>query len=225
MSRIGAILGRALDAWFRRPALPGGASAIAPEVLDESQNRCGRARVMTVFSPIQPWNRRPGGTWLVRAIFFFARRALRDGASDITRLSFIHFARWGIVRRIPDLGQPRERLRQPLFMFESNYNGTFDEYIDAFANILTAGMGKFWGTSYGFPNPLPVTRFIEYIHANELVADHYYSAYPTATTTMIVLARDLERHIVDLRTDAEALSPEQFAARYEALLTSQQRNL
>jgi len=225
MSRLTEAAQAALHAFFRRRALPVGASVIASEVLDETINRCGRTRAMTVFTPIQPWYRWPGGTPVVRAVFWFARRSLKDGESDITRLSFIHFARWGIIQRIPKLGQPRERLRQPLFMFESNYNGSFDEYIDAFAHILTLGMTVFWGTSYGFPNPLPVTRFIEYIHANEFVAEHYYSAYPTATTTMIVSALELEKPHAALRNEAENLSPAEFVTCYEALLTAQQHNL
>ncbi len=100
----------------------------APGLLSEEPNRHGRTRAMTVFTPIRPWYRPPGGTLWVRMVFWFARRSLRR-PNTIQELSFIHFARWGILRRIPDHGQPRERLRQPLLMFQSNYNGTFDQYI------------------------------------------------------------------------------------------------
>lgn len=202
-----------------------GASSVAPETLDDTLNRCGRTRAMTVFTPIRPWYRPPGSTVWVRVVFWFARRSLRKSSGAIGRLSFIHFARWGIIRRIPELGQPRERLRQPLFMFESNYNGTFDQYIDSFANILTKGMQLFWGSSYGFPSPKPVARFIEYIHANEFVAQHYYSAYPTATTTMIVSALALEETHETFRQTARSLSPEEFVAAYEQFLTDEQAEL
>lgn len=210
---------------FGRTVSPQGTSHVAPEVLDETLNRCGRTRAMTVFTPIRPWYRPPGSTLWVRVVFWFARRSVAKGPGDIERLSFIHFARWGIINRIPDLGQPPERLRQPLFMFESNYNGTFDQYIDAFASILTRGMNLFWGSSYGFPSPRPVTRFIEYIHANELVADHYYSAYPTATTTMVVSALELEGPHEVFRQAAQALGPEEFAAAFARFLSDQQARL
>lgn len=199
---------------------------IPPEVLDESLNHCGRARAMTIYTPIKPWYRPPGTSLWVRAVFWFVRRSLKkDGSGNIGKLSFIHFARWGIVRRIPDLGQPRERLRRPMFMFESNYNGSFDAYIDAFARILTKGMSLFWGSSYGFPKPIPVTRFINYIHANEFITSHYYSAYPTATTTMIVSALAFEKPHEDFRQAAPSRTPEQFAAAYKQFLTEQQDNL
>ena len=196
------------------------------DVLDETRNHCGRARAMTVFTAIRPWYMPPGGVWLVRLIFWFTRRSLaRSGTDLIDRLSFIHFARWGIVDRIPDLGQPREMLRQPLFMFESNYDGTFSEYIDSFGNILTSGMQLFWGTSYGFPTPQPTTRFMDYIRENELVADHYYSAYPTASTTMIVSALALDDSHRAFRIAASTLTDTDFPAALHAFLTNAQVNL
>ena len=39
-------------------------------------------------------------------------------------------------------------------------------------------MKGIWGTSYGFPGPIPVEPFKDYIRANEYVANHYYNAYP-----------------------------------------------
>ena len=52
-------------------------------------------------------------------------------------------------------------------------------------------MKVFWGTSYGFPQPLPTGPFKEYIKENELEASHFYSAYPQATTTMVLAALEL----------------------------------
>ena len=37
-------------------------------------------------------------------------------------------------------------------------------------------MTAFWGSSYGFPKPLPTAPFKAYIQANETEADHYYCA-------------------------------------------------
>lgn len=203
-----------------------GSYLIPPDVLNESLNHCGRARAMTIYTPIKPWYLPPGSTVWVRLVFWFVRGSLRrKGSGNIGRLSFIHFARWGIIRRIPDFGQPSERLRRPMFMFESNYNGSFDAYIDAFSHILTSGMTLFWGTSYGFPKPIPVTRFMDYIHANEFITSHYYSAYPTASTTMIVSALAFEPQHESFRQQAASLSPEEFAAAYKQFLTDEQDKL
>ncbi|HEV2773902.1 MAG TPA: hypothetical protein VGV57_13940 [Thermoleophilaceae bacterium] len=53
-------------------------------------------------------------------------------------------------------------------------------------------MTLFWGSSYGFPKPLPTGRFKRYIRRNEYEASHFYSAYPQATTTMVNAALTLD---------------------------------
>lgn len=187
-------------------------------------NQFGRVRAMTVFSPVRPWYRPPGGVLWLRVVFTVGR-AVTGGKSKIRQLSFIHFARWVIIRRFPDHGQPRDPVRRPLLMFESNYNGTFDQYIDAFSYILTRGMTAIWGTSYGFPGPLPVTPFKRYIRGNEFTVDHYYSAYPAATTTMIKSALALREPLRAFNLRAATLDPTQFAAEYRKLLTRAQDDL
>ncbi len=110
---------------------PGGAGEIPPDLLDEPEsNRHGRARAMTIFSPVRPWYRwPPGGALWLDLVFMVARtqdlvlKVIFPGRpGTIRELSFIHFARWIVIRRLPDHGQPRERRRQRLLMFESNYN-------------------------------------------------------------------------------------------------------
>ncbi len=216
----------------RELGTPGGGGEIPADVLDavsrspfSERNRCGRAQAMTVFSPVRPWYRRPPGGALWLDLFFGVASILPDRRSTIRDLSFIHFARWIVIRRLPDHGQPPERLRHPLLMFESNYNGTFDQYIDAFSNILTSGMSRIWGTSYGFPGPQPVAPFKAYIRANEFVAEHYYSAYPTATTTMITSALSLKKRLQALAVRAAKVSPDEFVDAYREFLTERQEDL
>src|SRR4051794_9913879 len=74
---------------------PRGAGEIPDEVLDTAPglpspepNRHGRARAMTVFSPVKPpWSRPPGGVlWLY--LMFLAGRVSPN--ATIRQLSFIH---------------------------------------------------------------------------------------------------------------------------------------
>jgi hypothetical protein len=86
-------------------------------------------------------------------------------------------------------------------------------------------MKAIWGTSFGFPGPLPVEPFKQYIRRNEFVANHYWSAYPGATTTEIVSAQRVEDALEGLRGRAATLGPEAFKAEYESFLTSVQGHL
>ncbi len=199
-------------------------------VRDEECNRAGRARAMTVFTPVRGWARLPSHAgvegkgvrvpgWPATEAVFLWVRANRTGLADIKKLSFIHFARWGIIRSIPDLGQGAEHLRRPLFMFESNYNGTFEQYIDAFSKVIGSGIQAFWFTSDGFPGPIPVQPFKEYIRANELVLDHYYCAYPVESATQVVAALELRSANQSLLAKAKDLDPEAFARALDTVLS------
>ena len=86
-------------------------------------------------------------------------------------------------------------------------------------------MAAFWGSSYGFPGPIPVEPFKAYIRKNEFVANHYWSAYPAATTTEIVSARRVAAALDDFQRRSAGLGPDAFAAAYRALLTDVQRDL
>jgi hypothetical protein len=186
-----------------------------------SRNADGQAIAITVFSTIKLWGR------AFLPVLFLVTRKVPKLTVTLRQLSFIHFARWTIVSKIPYNGPPQRkgRLRYPHMYFESNFNGGWEEYIDAFSHILARGMTAFWGSSYGFPKPLPTSPFKAYIQINETEADHYYSAYPDATSTMIQRALVLDEKLAKLKRDAARMEPEAFAAAYRRFLTDVQHCL
>jgi hypothetical protein len=131
------------------------------------------------------------------------------------------------VKEIPYNGapQPKQKLHYTHMYFESNFNGGWEEYIDAFSHILTRGMTSFWGSSYGFPKPLPTSPFKDYIKQNETEACHYHSAYPEATSTMVRQALELDEKLAPLKRDAAKMDADEFAAKYKQLLTDAQNCL
>jgi len=178
----------------------------------------GRATAITVLTPVKP-----GGRFLL-AIVFWVGRNVTWTLKKLQQLSFIHFARWIVIRRFPD-GAGGEKLNYTYLFFESNFNGLWDQYIDAFSEVVPDRMKGIWGTSYGFPGPIPVEPFKEYIRKNEYVANHYWSSYPGATTTEIISADHVAAAIEDLRRRADGLTPEKFRAEYERMLTDVQGHL
>lgn len=197
------------------PVEPITATGTAPRNVD------GQAIAITVFSSVN-WL---GRLWL--PLVFLYTRLFPKAAGTLGRLSFIHFARWTLVRRIPYNGPPqrKETLSYPRLFFESNFNGGWQEYIDAFSHILTTGMKAFWGTSYGFPQPLPTGPFKEYIKENELVASHFYSAYPEATTTMVLAALKLAPEFEAFKRQNADKPAVDFAAAWQEFLTQVQASL
>jgi len=181
----------------------------------------GKATAITVLSPVKP-----GWTLWLRALFF-AGTHLTSSLEKLQQLSFIHYARWAILERRWPGGDRRrgERLRYRYLLFESNFNGTWDEYIDAFSEVVPTRMKLIWGSSYGFPGPLPVEPFKAYIRKNEFPIEHYYSAYPQATTTEVVSALEVARAHAALSARAEGLGAEELKRAYEDFLFEVQHHL
>jgi hypothetical protein len=187
-------------------------------------NTLGRAQAMTVLSVVRPllsWP--PGGVRVQRFVFACGRVGTQQGIRD---LSMIHFARFVVVEHFPDDGEEIEGRGRPLQLFESNYNGTFDAYIDTFVERIAGKMRALWGWSYGFPGRLsPSGPFKRYIHINEFDVEHYYAAYPEATVTMVAAAQRLQQAHAAFAPGAKKLSAREFEHEFREFVTRVQRDL
>lgn len=175
----------------------------------------GKATAITVISPVRWWGRP------VLALVFLAGRRLTFTLKKLQQLSFIHYARWAVIPRFPD----GERRHYAYLFFESNFNGTWDQYIDAFSEVVPTRMKAIWGSSYGFPGPLPAEPFKAYIRRNEYVANHYWSAYPGASTTEIISAARVAQALDAFKRRSAGLPPEAFAEAYTRFLADVQGDL
>lgn len=106
---------------------------------------------MNAITPMKPWK-----TPILRLLFFILG-AIKPLQAALKELSFIHFARWVIVGRdqFPHLSpeQPSEDLSYDYLLFFSNFNGTWNQYIDAFSAVLSTGLDAIWRWSEKFPVP------------------------------------------------------------------------
>jgi hypothetical protein len=195
-------------------ATPAGSAATGTD----DRNVNGNAVALTVFSAVRWWGR------VELPVFTGFLRRGRNSLTELKHLSFIHAARWSLFTEIPYNGppQPQRRLRSAHLYFESNFNGGWEEYIDAFSYVLRTGMWAFWGSSFGFPGALPSGPFKQYIRANEIDASHYYAAYPGGTATMVLAALDVEPRLEQLKWQATWMSPAEFAAAWRAFLIDTQ---
>jgi hypothetical protein len=147
--------------------------------------------------------------------------------TNLIDLSFIHFARWVIVPKdqFPHFGdeKSRESLHYDYLIFESNFNGDWEKYIDAFSQVVPGGMDNIWRWSVRYPKSVPISPFLNYIRNCQYDTDHYYSAYPGAATNDVRGALLLQTKIAALAKRAAKLTPAQFVKEY-ALFTIEVQN-
>ena len=184
-------------------------------------NLAGKAYGMNVVTPM-----RPSMTW-INDLLFMASRALPGTLSGLLGLGFIHFARWVLIRRDqwPQLGQPPANLSNDYMLFCSNFNGTWDQYIDAFADGIPGGLDLFWYSSTKYPNSIPITPFKNYIRANQVDTNYYYNATPGSGQRDIKLALKLSHDLAAIAARAGVLSDAELASAFERLLISNQGGL
>jgi hypothetical protein len=178
----------------------------------------GQASALTAIGPL-----RRGPRYLKLLIGFFLRRYVvffREAkARPLRRLGFIHFARWVLIDEVPQAGGHRP-IGHTYMFFESNFNGGFDEYIDAFSYVIPGAMEDIFGSAYNFPGPIPATPFKDFIRRHDYEADHFFSAYPQATAADVAAALELSRALTELRKhDGD---PWKFAVRWRGFMTKAQ---
>ncbi len=137
-------------------------------------NVAGKTYGMNVLTPLPP-----GLTWLQRLLFMVSR-SFPSTLSGLLGLSLIHFARWVLIKRdqwpAGEGGKPM--LDHDYMLFCSNFNGTWDQYIDAFADGIPGGLDLFWYASIKYPASIPITPFKAYITHNQFHTGYYYNATP-----------------------------------------------
>ena len=184
----------------------------------------GKAYSMNVITPMKPCM-----TWINRLIFNFAK--LRPGTlAGLKGLQFIHFACWFFIKRdqwpyFEGSGQEKEELNCDYMMFCSNFNGTWDQYIDAFSDGIPNGLNLFWYSSIKFPQSIPITAFKNYITFNQVDTDYYFNATPTSAQRDVKAALRVNGDLQALAQRSAGMTPDQFAEAYRQLLLARQNDL
>ena len=175
----------------------------------------GKVYAMNAITPMKPWK-----TWILR-VFFFLLGHIKPLQKDLIDLSFIEFARWVVLPRkgFPFLGngQSKEDLKYDYLLFFSNFNGTWNQYIDAFSAVLSKGLNLVWRWSEKFPGSVPVTLFKEYIARVQFDTDYYYTAYPHATANDVKSAHIVQSSLDQPESNRRAVQSPAIRRRLSAL--------
>jgi hypothetical protein len=185
-------------------------------------NIAGKAYAMNVITPIR-WYK----VWINRLIFKIALSKPSTLKGLIT-LSLIHYARWVIIPRnaFPHLdpSQPKENLNYAYMLFFSNFNGSWDQYVDSFTFAIPSGLDLFWKWNVRYPKSVPLTPFHNYIRHNQIDTSHYYSAYPMAASNDVKSAKKLKKALIDFNATSSNKMPDEFLMDYNRLLNHLQHD-
>jgi hypothetical protein len=150
--------------------------------------------------------------WWLRLVWWSTRTTLRYVPQAypfgrLHRLSFIHFAHWALIYRMPpDGGLQAKRFRHPYLIFQTNFNRGWREYVEGFCYVVPIGLRANWSgarllrayllgnfpgfRAYGFPAPQQVGEFLDYVDKRFTPESHSYCAYPDASARGVIAKVD-----------------------------------
>jgi hypothetical protein len=114
---------------------------------------------------------------VMAAIDSYAQRLAPPGS--LIGISTIHFARWLVI----DEGR---RL-----LFVSDYDGSWESYIDEFAEMILTGLDAIWETSFGMPpdGARDLPAFKRFLRSHQVPSDVFFAAYPEKTVLNVATDR------------------------------------
>ena len=185
-------------------------------------NVAGKAYALNVVTPTTRWH-----GWLKRFIFIIVR-AIPQLMAGLQGLSVIQFARWVVISPAQwPKAKPDEtiRLYYDYTIFCSNFNGTWDQYIDAFSDGIPYMLDLAWFHDFGYPASIPLEPFQRYIRHNQFQTDYYFSATPGAAQRDVKAALRVWRAVRALSELQPYLDPVSFERQYMRMATWVQNDL
>jgi hypothetical protein len=174
-----------------------------------------RATPLTVLSPIPWW----WALWI--RLTWPAARVGNVVVGPLRRLSFIHFARWAVVSRWPaDRRTRRDRAAPRSLLFLTSFDGSDIQYIEAFVRVVPWRIRGLYAGAEGFPGARRFEPVAQYIGDRSHPVDHFWMAYPEASTTMVTQALKLREAYAAARLDADG--PARFGEQWRRFLTDVQ---
>jgi hypothetical protein len=155
------------------------------------RDRAPQPRAVTAVSSFR-W---PGrGPWL-RALFWFSPRFAPCLAAPLVKLAFIHAGRWSVVTKLPARDRPGrwERVQPRGFLvFETNFDGAWRPYIEAFARVMPTQWIGIWIGTRDFPGPVPASGLLAHIDKVDVAPAYYYTAHGETSLKSIRAALDVD---------------------------------
>jgi len=186
-------------------------------------NIAGKAYAMNVITPLRWYT-----AWITKLTFWIAGKR-PSTTLGLQTLSLIHYARWVVIKpgQFPCVSeeQPREELKYNYMLFFSNFNGSWDQYVDSFSSAIPKGLNMFWILNIKYPRSVPMLPFHRYITSNQIWTDHYYNAYPMAASNDVKAAQRVRSGLLGFIDDTKNASPDDFQQKYNKLLLTLQHDV
>src|SRR5271156_973281 len=138
-------------------------------------NQSGRVYGLTILSPIKEDPNSEVSPNL--ALRIYLAKLPRHRNSPFAKLSSTHFARLVVMDDVVYVGMPacEEHLQSKYLVFESNFDGDLDTYLERMAVEIPETVDAVWKHCVGFPGAADVAAFKTYMKKCQIETTFFFA--------------------------------------------------
>lgn len=174
-------------------------------------NESGNIYALTILSPIKDDPKSEVSHNL--ALRMYLAKLPRHQHSPFAKVSSTHFARIVVMDDVVYVGMPacEEHLQSKYLVFESNFDGDLDIYLDKMATQMSTVVNEVWGHCEGFPGTTDKDAFKSYMKTCQVKTTFFFADVNDKTVQQTLEA---------LQTQSAAAA---FIAKYQGAPTNELR--
>ncbi|HLJ26327.1 MAG TPA: hypothetical protein VKY85_06430 [Candidatus Angelobacter sp.] len=150
------------------------------------------------------------------------RKELQDPGPFAT-LSSTHIARLVVMDDVVYVGMPacEEHLKSPYLVFESNFDGDLDTYLDRMARDIPEAVDSVWSHCVGYPGLQDVARFKQYMKRCQLTTTFYFADVNDKTVQQTLRALQMQNALADFIEKNQGKPPAELQKAFAIFLNTQ----
>ncbi|GAC1375618.1 MAG: hypothetical protein NVSMB32_18480 [Actinomycetota bacterium] len=173
-------------------------------------NVSGQAYALTLLCPVHPEQ--------AQALKDRLTRLGVDEPSPFAAVGTTHFGRWVVVEqlRCEAPGKPFEALSCPYLLFSATLDGDPATYLRALCAASSSVVHDIWRHCIGYPAEAGDAGLVAYLLHNQVRANLFFAAYPTASVAQVHHALDVRRRLIDFAVDAQGMDDDALAEAFRS---------
>jgi hypothetical protein len=181
-------------------------------------NKSGSIYGLTVLSPITDDPKSEVSHNL--ALRTLLAKLPRHRHSPFAKLSSTHFARLVVMDDAIYVGMPacEEHLSSKYLVFESNFDGDLDSYLERMAREIPEFVNAVWKHCEGFPGTTNVAAFKSYMRACQLETTFFFADVNDKTVRQTLSALQTQSAVTAFIAKYQGAPPEELQAAFAQFL-------
>lgn len=177
-------------------------------------NQSGSVYGLTILSPIKDDAKIEVSHNL--ALRSYLAKLPRHRDSPFTKVSSTHFARLVVMDDVVYVGMPacEEHLQSKYLVFESNFDGDLDTYLERMATEIPETVEAVWQHCVGFPGVTNVSAFKAYMKKCQIETTFFFADVNDKTVQQTLRALQTQSAVTAFIVKHQGVPPEELQSAF-----------